>query len=251
MTTTITEAQKQQYHDEGYMILENVIPKDHLDMLRDECARYIDEIDADMTAQGVDKVGLNHRGKRYFIHSKYKESGKMAEFVFSDLMADICRSALGEDAYLFLDQFVVKMAEVGLSFSWHQDSGYIDDLPVPPYVSCWCALDDVNEDNGTIYILPYSEAGTKERIDHVIDPETNDRVGYHGDNPGIPVIVPAGSIAVFSSTAFHRSGANTTDKPRRSLLMQYSSAPILMSDGSIRRWAEPFIKGGQKVSTNT
>ena len=247
MSIMITDTQKQQYHDEGYMILENIIPKDHLQMLRDECTRYIAEIDADMTEKGVDKVGLNHRGKRYFIANKYKESGKMASFIFSDLMANICRAALGDDAFLFLDQFVVKMAEVGMSFSWHQDAGYIDHQPIPPYVSCWCALDDVNEENGTIYVLPYSVAGTKEWIKHTIDEETNDRVGYHGDHPGIPVIVPAGSIAVFSSLTLHRSGANTTKKPRRSLLVQYSAAPITNPDGALRHWAEPFVKNGQKV----
>jgi hypothetical protein len=26
---------------------------------------------------------------------------------------------------------------------------------VPPYVSVWCALDDMNEENGCLYILPY------------------------------------------------------------------------------------------------
>jgi hypothetical protein len=35
------------------------------------------------------------------------------------------------------------------------------------------------------------------------DEETNGRIGYFGDEPGIPVIIPAGSIACFSSTVFY------------------------------------------------
>ena len=41
-------------------------------------------------------------------------------------------------------------------------------------------------------------------------PRTNDKVGYHGNDPGEPAIVPAGSIVVFSSRTFHRSGPNLT-----------------------------------------
>jgi hypothetical protein len=48
-------------------------------------------------------------------------------------------------------------------------------------------------------------AGTRNVVEHVRDEETNNLVGYFGDDPGDPVIVPAGSIACFSTTVFHRS----------------------------------------------
>jgi ectoine hydroxylase-related dioxygenase (phytanoyl-CoA dioxygenase family) len=54
------------------------------------------------------------------------------------------------------------------------------------------------------------------------------------------VNVPAGSIACFSSTLFHRSGANTTDRMRRVYLAQYSAEPILNEDGRPRHLAEPL-----------
>ena len=245
--SVVSEAQKQQFMNEGYMLLENVIPPDHLAMLREECAIYMDKINAEMDAQGVDVLGLNHRDNRYFIAMKYKESERLGDFLFSPLMADICRATLGEEAYLFLEQYVVKMAEVGMTFSWHQDSGYID-FPHRPYLTCWCTLDDVTEENGTVYILPYSRAESRERIEHVQDSKTNDRVGYHGDDPGIPVILPAGSIACFMSTTFHRSGANTTDSMRRILLAQYSAEPIVNPEtGEAWRWVEPILQGGERV----
>lgn len=77
-------------------------------------------------------------------------------------------------------------------------------------------------------MLPYSRARTREVVEHVHDEETNDLVGYFGDDPGDPIIVPAGSIASFTSTLFHRSGANTTDRMRRVYLAQYSAEPILL-----------------------
>jgi ectoine hydroxylase-related dioxygenase (phytanoyl-CoA dioxygenase family) len=244
----ITEAQKKQYQDEGYFILERVIPDEHVEMLRDECARYIKMIEDEMDRQGKDVIGINHRNSRYFISNRYKESPSIASFIFSDLMADICRATLGDEAYLFHEQYVVKAAEKGMKFGWHQDSGYVG-YPHKPYLTCWCTLDDVNEENGSVYILPYSRAGGREMMKHSREEGTNDLIGYFGDDPGVPVIAPTGSVAVFSSVCFHRSGPNRTARMRRVYLPQYSAEPILSEDGTkLRAFAEPFLKGGQIVA---
>jgi len=246
-TTPITAAQKKQYQDEGYFILERAIPPEHLQILRGEAQNFIEKIHADMDREGKDVLGINHRNKRYFISNRYRESAPLAEVLFSDLMADICKATIGPDAYLFYEQYVIKAAEVGMKFAWHQDSGYVGHAH-KPYVSCWCALDDMTLENGTIYILPYSRAGTKEMIAHVQEAQTNDLVGYHGNDPGIPAIVPAGSIAVFSSTCFHRSGANSTKNMRRAYLAQFSPEPIKNKDGTgLAGLADPFLKGGESV----
>ena len=157
------------------------------------------------------------------------------------------RATIGPTAYLFWEQFVVKgTSPAGAAFDWHQDSGYVD-RPHAPYVNFWIPLDDVNEENGTIYILPYSRAGTKEKVVHKPIPGSNDRVGYFGNDPGIPIICSAGSIVVFSSTTFHRSGANQTHNLRRAYAMQYSPEPIYEADGSLKGLAEPFLVNGRRV----
>lgn len=243
---TITEAQKRQYREEGYFLLERAIPNAHLELLRDACARFVARADAEMEAQGTDALGPNRRHNRYFLTQPSLAEPQLLDFAFSDLMADICRATLGPDAYMFFEQYVVKAAEVGMKFSWHQDSGYVN-VPHPPYLTCWCALDDMTEANGTVYLLPYSRAGGREKIEHIQDEDSKDLVGYFGPDPGVPVIVPAGSIAVFSSVTFHRSGPNTTDRMRRVYLAQYSSDVILNEDGQPWGRFEPFLRDGQRV----
>ena len=249
MTLTITQQQREQFDQEGYFILERAISGPELAVLRGELDRFIANIEAEMNASNTDIHGLSHRGKRYFIGNRYAEAdGRLDGFLFGNTVADICRATIGDDAYLFGEQFVVKMAEVGLKFAWHQDSGYLKHSLgySRPYVTLWCALDDMSEANGTISILPFSRAGTREVIDHVKDPELNDLVGYFGDDPGDPVIVPAGSIAVFSSTLLHRSGPNRTDRPRRGYVIQYSPEPIRRPDGSVFALAAPLLVGGRR-----
>jgi len=241
------DAIKDEFRDQGYLVLSRVIPDEHLQILRSGCQYSIDMVNAEMDREKVDVKGPNHRGKRYFISLRYKQIPRVEEFIFSDLMSSICLNLLGNTAYLFYEQFVVKGAKVGMKFNWHQDSAYVLNAgypPHPPFLTCWCALDDVTESNGTVYIL---QNGSREVVDHIQDSETSDLVGYHGNDPGRPVIAPAGSIAVFSSTTFHRSGPNTTHEMRRTYVAQYSSVPISNETG-LMAFAEPLLLEGKRVS---
>jgi ectoine hydroxylase-related dioxygenase (phytanoyl-CoA dioxygenase family) len=243
----ITPEHVDQFREQGFFVLRGIVPPGDLDMLHGECQRVIDAREREMDRLGVDKLDLDHRGSRYFLHA-YGKSPAVERFLSSDLMVQIARAALGDTVYLFNEQFVVKAAERGMQFSWHQDSGFID-YAHRPYLTCWIALDDTTEANGTVYLLPYSRAGTRDVVKHVRDQQSNDLVGYFGDDPGDPVIVPAGSIACFSSTLFHRSGPNTTDRMRRVYVAQYSAEPILSEDGSQPRMlAEPVLVDGKRVS---
>jgi hypothetical protein len=248
----ITDEQRELYRTEGHMILPGVIPPDMLNMLREECSYYLGYYDSIMDAKGVKTENISHRGKRYFINNRYRLSNRLYQFIFSDLMAEVARSTVGDEAYLFHEQWVVKGAEQGMKFAWHQDSGYVKwynpTTQHRPYVTCWCTLDDVSEENGTVYLLPHSRGGTKsEIINHIKEDGTNDLIGYTGNDPGDPLIVPAGSVVAFDSFVFHRSGPNKTDNMRRIYLPQYSGAPITRPDGKPWAMATPFLKGGVNI----
>ena len=247
MTLTITALQLQQFQREGYFILERVIGEADLAVLRDELDRFIAKTEAAMDASDTDEFGLNRRGQRYFIGNRHVEAeGRLDAFLFGDTVADICKATIGDDAYLFVEQFVVKMAEVGLKFAWHQDSGYVKyNMPsyTRTYVTLWCALDDMSEENGTISVLPFSRAGTHEVIDHVKDPELNDLVGYFGDDPG---------DRHDGALDLHPPHPLPVGFPERLLILDRRivqrrlDAP-LKPDGAVFELAEPLLLGGQRV----
>jgi ectoine hydroxylase-related dioxygenase (phytanoyl-CoA dioxygenase family) len=242
----ISQEQRALYRDEGYMILERAIPEHYLELLRGQCQEAIEQMDARMDAEGADTLGINHRGSRYFVSNCFKEQPLLREFLFSELMADVCRATLGDNAYLFWEQYVIKGAETGMKFSWHQDSGYVNYPDHKPYLTCWCALDDMSEANGTVHLLPFSRSGIRSWVQHIVEEGSNDKVGYFGSDPGVTVDVPAGSIVAFTSLNFHSSGTNTTDNMRRVYLAQYSCEPITSADGS-KLWgnAEPLLLNGE------
>ncbi len=226
--------------------------KADLELLREEGRLAIERLHAAMDASHSDRVGANIRNNRYFIEQPSRAQPRLKSFLFSQLMADVCRATIGPEAFLCYEQFVVKGAEKGKAFSWHQDGGYAISAgaaPHAPGVTCWCALDDMSEANGTIYVLPYERAGGRDLVEHVYKPELGERVGYFGDDPGNPVLVPAGTIVAFSTATFHRSGFNTTGKMRRVYTAQYAPAPLRKADGSgIVGLSDLFLKDGEIVA---
>ena len=219
----VGDRERQQFQEEGYFLLEGVIPPEHLTILREACDRLIDLMHQEMDRLGTDHIHISHRGKRSHIAKKYAEAPRLGDYVF-------------------------RAAEQGMTFSWHQDSGYLG-FPHRPYVTCWAAVDDMTEANGTAYVLPFSEVGIRTLVEHVRDPQTGDKVGYFGRARGVPAIVPAGSLVVFSSLSFHRSGANTTDRMRRAYVTQYSPEPICRpGEREPMHLAVPFLQQGRRVA---
>ena len=252
MTTTpaddlVTPEMLDQYQAEGYFVLEAALSAEELELLRGGAQYSIDRLDARMDADGVDRLGINARGKRYFSAMVYQERPELRSFVLGPTMASICRSVLGSEAYLFWEQYVIKAADPDTAFPWHQDSGYVHE-DHEPYLTCWIALDDVTEENGSVYLLPYSRSGIRSYVKH-IRAETGDEVCYFGSDPGMPVIVPAGSIVCFSSTVIHRSGPNLTDRLRRVYLVQYSRE-VIMDKAGAQPWGsfEQFLADGRVVA---
>ena len=240
----ISQEQQQQFRDEGYFILESALSSETLKLLRDACEFLIDRIHAKMDRLGTDHLHISHRNQRYHIAKQYSQVKGLDKYVFGELMAEVCRATVGPNAFLFYDQYVAKAAEIGRPFAWHQDSGYLD-FRHTPYVTVWAAVDDMTEENGTVSLLPYSEVGIRSRVEHILNGESGDKVGYFGGAKGVQAIVPAGTLVVFSSLVFHCSSPNSTSSMRRAYVTQYSTEVILDPATDIPKHLDvPFLENG-------
>ncbi len=121
----VTPGHLQRFREDGFFILDAVVAPQDLHMLRGEAQQLLSRRDAEMDRLGTDRLGLDHRGRRYFIPA-YHDSPAARQFLVSGLMARIAAAVLGPAAWLFNEQYVIKAAEHGMRFSWHQDSGFID-----------------------------------------------------------------------------------------------------------------------------
>ena len=253
----ITEAHKEHYRKEVFMIVPGYLSAAQLETVRNACDQSIHDLETDMRAKGVTRDRINVLGKKYFVLNPRKDQAVLNDIVFSGNAANVCRATIGDTAYLHNEQFVVKMTDTETSFAWHQDSGYSvyqgGAARHKPYITFWIALDDMSVANGTISVLPFSRAASRELVEHVWVDEQNAMVGYQGDDPGDPVEVAAGTLVAFSSFLFHRSSANTTDKPRRSYFIAYT--PELFTHAEVSKGiyssGEPLlINGNESLAQN-
>jgi len=109
-----------------------------------------------------------------------------------------------------------KPPEVGSPKPPHQDAAYLDDDP-DRYVTIWIALDDCTPENGCLQVAPtshlydYAHAGAEPQI----APKVWDALAR------MPVPLHPGWAIAFHPRLLHASGANTSTRPRRALMLRY------------------------------
>lgn len=221
---------------EGYFVDQEALSMRDLKLLENCCDALLDE-PVDDGGGDRHEIGLGKR--RRFLAHRHEEFDGLESFILSGLPARVASRVVGRECYLFNEQFVVKGPKTGASFAWHQDSAYVG-FDHKPYVSVWMAIDEANEKNGCLRILPRNLKEQNYIDNHNWDSSSNELVGYDGADEGTMVIGPKGMLVVFSSLTLHSSGANITDKNRRAYLIQYSSEPLRNPEsGQLKRFAKP------------
>ena len=241
MIPTITDAQRKQYDDVGYFVLEDVFTVPEMEEVATRIEALQQKHEAELAAKGGSE-GISRAGEITFTHDLAERDTFIKEFCKRPEFVAISTQLLGPDIDLYWNQSVFKQPEGTKEFPWHQDDGY-GAVDPSPYLTLWLALNDATPENGCISVLPDSHQ--KGLIEHQRTPLG--MACYSNDAPdqGVRVPVRAGSIAVFTSLTFHKSGPNTSHGTRKAYVIQYSHSPL--------RWAEggeiipnkiPVARGG-------
>ncbi|MAF08871.1 hypothetical protein CMK11_00315 [Candidatus Poribacteria bacterium] len=211
----VTDAQKQQFVDRGFLIMEDLFDGDEMDAVERIVDGCVEEANAGLKVSGG--AGISRPNEIVFTAFLAEKNDALREFVKGEKFVDVTTAIIGPDVRLYWNQAVYKFPETPREFPWHQDNGY---TPVDPeqYYTCWVALRDATIENGCVWLLPGShKRGTLPHTDSDLG-----RVGYAGDDDGLAVTLKRGSMAVFSSLLLHRSGPNVTeDDVRKGYVVQF------------------------------
>jgi len=138
------------------------------------------------------------------------------------------RILMREEIAFFHGKVMLKEANSGGAWEWHQDYGYWYEqgYVFPRMMSAWVALDPATRENGCMQVLRGSHK--LGRLEH----------GQVGDQTGanarrIEQIEPLfervycemapGSVLFFDCNTLHTSAANESDYPRRSFIICYNA----------------------------
>lgn len=204
------------YHEHGYVLLGSILDAAALAAMRDEEARFR----ARPMANDQDRPG-----QRTLFRSQLCDySVPVRELSTRGAHLDAVRNLLGPDLLFMYNQFVTKLPDGdsgGSIFPWHQDLGYLAIEPATT-VTIWTALDDVDEENGCIWVHPGSQR--RGLLPHQKRSQDSWFLDVAVEGDGVPARLKAGEAVLFSGLTLHRSLSNRSNRPRRAFFMEYAEA---------------------------
>lgn len=241
MARLLSDEEVKSFHRDGYVIVPAFFNKEEIDKLYGIAVgdTVIRENALDLNDQSGKKTKLT----LWFtpgedVYSMMLRSNRMVNSVAKLLDSDspVCH---------FHTKLMQKEPRVGGAWEWHQDYGYWyknQFLFPDQLVSVMIALTEANKANGCLQVIRGSHK--LGRVNH----------GFAGEQVGADMVMvdhalktmehvyvelQPGDALFFHSNILHRSEANTSDKPRWSIISCYNSLSNPAYNDESTSWREP------------
>jgi len=267
----ITREQINQYGEQGFLLLPGFFQPTEVDIIKSQ----LPSIFAEQGRRRVnEKDGVAIRSV-YGAHTTNEVFDRLTRL---PRLVEPARQILGSDVYVYQFKVNAKVAFGGDQWEWHQD--YIfwkheDGMPSPRVINMAIFIDEVNEFNGPLFLIPGSHKqgmieapGRDTRLDRTqaaayaqspdwiasltaklkysLDKET---VGRLTRKHGMAAPKgPAGSVLLFDSNIVHGSSNNISPFDRVLILVTFNSVenkPVLPGkrrpDFLVSRNCEPIV----------
>ncbi len=220
-TEIVSEAQVRFYQENGFLQVDNVLSPLELVAMQEEIDRIY--------ARDQGGIHTNANGSAYgrVLDQRvniWRDNPVVRAFVMMPRFAEMARALAGVSGVrLWHDQALLKQPGDSKPTPWHQDLPYWP-MHAPGALSLWMALDDVDEHNGAMSFIPGSQrVGALPGI-NLVDPQDIFAMVPKGELAGVKPITArmrAGSCTFHNGLCFHYAGANSTDRPRRAMVIIY------------------------------
>lgn len=211
-----------QLEEDGYAVLENYLSPDDVAAKRDDLARIL----ASNPTGRNDFEGFSTQ-RIYAVFAKTRTFDAQAT---DPLILGVLERVLGPGFQL--------SAPVGIAIGpgekaqpIHRDDGV---YPVArPHrelvVNTMWALDDFTEENGATVVIPGSHKWIDEKPSK--------------DSPVVRAVMPAGSVMLFVGSIYHGGGANTTDRSRLGVILEFCAGWVRPQENHVLGVPREIVKG--------
>ena len=225
MVRTLTRDEQRLYDEQGYVLIPDVFSAEELDGIDQEIDRILPEADA----KG------DRAGWIYKIAGKSDLAGRFAE---DERLLGLIETIVHPGIAIHSSKLVTKLPRSDDICHWHQDEAFYLDADNPDTVSktrmsVWVPLQDANEQNGCLWIVPGSHKWGLESYtiaNYGTCTKRIDREAYANEH-AVAVPVKAGSAVLFSAWTWHHSKNNQTDTIRRAFIVSYQEATVPRGSG--------------------
>ncbi|NEQ39037.1 MAG: phytanoyl-CoA dioxygenase [Okeania sp. SIO3I5] len=237
----LSSEQLQHYQDRGYLFLPNVFDRAEVEVMKAELPAVYGE---NSLGKIVEEDGKTVR----IVHGSHTKSDVFKRLSQHPRIIDPVMQILESAVYIHQFKISAKVAFEGDIWQWHQDYVYYkeeDGIPEPRIVNTAIFLDEVNEFNAPLMLVPGSQKEglisvfTEEeqhnqyqdgpswisrltsKLHYIINKETLEKlVKQYG------IVAPkgaAGSVLLFHPSCVHGSGANMSPFDRALVIINYNS----------------------------
>jgi ectoine hydroxylase-related dioxygenase (phytanoyl-CoA dioxygenase family) len=217
--------QVEHYHREGYVVSPGFLSRDEVAAFHAE----MEAITAGNTLAHHDKTRMEMEPKqapdgtlvrRIYEPCTYYE--RFRAFSESDRLLDCVEQLLGQNLLFHYSKINMKPSGIGSPVEWHQDLSYYP-LTNRDSVSILFYLDDATVENGCLQVIPRRHRGPL--MMHSSDGFFRGKVTEPVDaTQAVPLEGEAGAVIFMSCMTPHASITNTSNTPRRTLILSYRAA---------------------------
>ena len=234
----LTPHQVESYRRDGYLLLPGLFSAAEVETLRGELPRLLGE---DTPGRVLEK----QTGMVRSVYASHTRSEVMARLARHPRLLGPARQIVGTDVYVHQFKINAKAAFGGEVWEWHQDYVFWlmeDGMPAPRVTNVMVFLDEVNEFNGPLLLIPGSHReGVVDSDPRVAagtgEPAWMANVGaelkYSLSQATVAALVhrsgivapkgKAGSVLFFDANIFHGSAPNMSPFGRTIVIATYNS----------------------------
>ena len=245
----LTPQQVAQFQADGYLNGGQILDDRQVDELRSELTRVIEHHDSLENKPVLFRnLSGNDSAPVWQIVNIWEASTPFAALMHHPKIAqDMTQLTGAQKLRIWHDQIQFKPAETGGVNWWHQDAPLWPIIQPMTEVSAWVALDDVEESNGCMSMVPGSHRwGNNIAFLNALDHDPFD--GLPDEFEGHPVTikrcpVKKGEVHYHHALTWHGSHANTSGRPRRAIALHFMTGETrFVASGN--HVMKPFVEVG-------
>ena len=241
----LTNNQKKDYDNEGYLLVEDVLSKDQLTKINEITNDLIDKSKNINESNSVYDLEDGHTYSSPRL-TRIKQPHQVDKY-FWDIIKEskiegILKDLLGPDVSLKTSKLNTKYPDGGTAIEWHQDWVFYphtnDDV-----LALGIMLNDVDYDNGPLMVIPGSHKGpvlSHENEEGLFCGAINPDDPNFDINKAVTLTGKAGSMSIHHARTLHGSATNNSNRNRLILFYECNAAD-----------AWPLVGAGRYLKTSS
>ena len=247
----LTQEQREFYFENGYVLLESVVPMETIERLRAVTEAMVDRSRSVDTSDAIFDLEPGHTAdipRLRRLSSPVVHDPLYWEFASNSVIADIAADLVGPNVKFHHSKLNFKWAEGGEEVKWHQDIQSWAHTNYSP-LTIGTYLYDVGPEQGPLGVIPGSHKGPLFSQYNDKDQWTGDITDKDLDSVALDtadyLMGPAGSVTVHNCCTIHGSKPNLSDLGRPLLLNVYSAADAFtyMPNPLVTDYAGAIVRG--------